>query len=144
MSRPIAVAVCALAFASCSSLSRFDQFTQPNPATLTINSTPPGAEASLSTGGACHTPCMLSISATNDLTVTYALDGYVSQTIPVHFIPATRSSIIDVTSPSFEPNPVSVALEPVPAPPLAKPPPVRRRQRQQPLPAAPMTAPLIR
>jgi hypothetical protein len=142
MPRPIAIAACAVLLACCTSLSRFDQFTQPNPATLTINSTPPGAEATLSTGGACHTPCMLSVSAANDFIVTYALDGYVSQTIPVRFIPATRWALIDQTPSNLDPNPVSVTLEPTP--PQPKPPPVKRRQPQQSPPAAPMVAPLIR
>ena len=114
---------------------------QPNPAILTINSTPPGAEASLSTGGACHTPCMLSISAADDFTVTYALDGYVSQTIPVRFIPTAKSALIDLTPSSLDPNPVFVKLEPTPPP---KPPPVsvKKRQWQQPPSAAPVAVPL--
>jgi hypothetical protein len=70
MPRPIVIAACAVLLASCSSLSRFDEFTQPNPAILTMNSIPPGAEASLSIGGACRTPCMLSVSAADDFTVT--------------------------------------------------------------------------
>ena len=136
MPRAIVALSCTLALASCSSLSRFDQFTQPNPAILTINSTPPGAEASLSTGGACRTPCMLSASAADDFTVTYALDGYVSQTIPVRFIPVAKSALIDLTPSDLDPNPVFVALEPTPPP---KPPPVsvKKRQRQQPPSVAP-------
>ena len=139
MPRPVAIVACALAFAGCSSLSRFDQFTQPNPAILTINSAPPGAEASLSTGGACHTPCMLSVSAADDFTVTYALDGYVSQTIQVRFIPAAKSALIDRTPSSLDPNPVSVTLEPTPPPPPVS---VKKRQRQQTPSAAPAAPPL--
>jgi PEGA domain len=142
MPRPIVAVACALAFASCSSLSRFDQFMQPSPAILTINSAPPGAEARLSTGGACQTPCTLSVSAADDFTVTYALDGYVSRTIPVRFVPAVRSALIEVTAPSLDPNPVVVTLDPAPASPPPKAPPVKKRQRQQPPPVAP-TAPLV-
>jgi hypothetical protein len=144
MPRPMSVMACAFALANCSSLSRFDQFTQPDPATLTINSSPPGAEAHLSTGGACRTPCIHFVSATNDLTVTYALDGYVSQTVPVRFIPSIRSPLLDVTPPSFDPNPVTVILEPAPTPPQPKPAPVKMRLRRQAPPADPMLAPLIR
>jgi hypothetical protein len=97
---------------------------QPSPAILTINSAPPGAEARLSTGGACQTPCTLSVSAADDFTVTYALDGYVSRTIPVRFVPAVRSALIEVTAPSLDPNPVVVTLEPAPASPPPKAPPV--------------------
>src|SRR5580704_11768498 len=91
MPRATAVVACGLALASCSSLSSsFDQFAQPNAAILTINSAPPGAEARLSTGGNCRTPCMLSVSAADEFTVTYTLDGYMSQTISVRSIPPVK------------------------------------------------------
>jgi hypothetical protein len=104
MPRATPVAACALALTSCSSLPSRDQFTQPNAPTLTLNSAPPGAEARLSTGGNCRTPCMLPVSAADDFTVTYALDGYVSQTIPVRLIPAVKSALIDLTPSSLDPN----------------------------------------
>jgi hypothetical protein len=132
-----AVVVTALALASCSSLSSsFDQFAQPNPAILTINSAPPGAEARLSNGGNCRTPCMLPVSAADEFTVTYALDGYVSQTVSVRSIAPVKSAWIDLTPPSLDPNPLFVALEPQPPP---KPPPIKAQQRRQPPPVAPAT-----
>jgi hypothetical protein len=142
MRSEIAVAACALAFASCSSFpSSFDQFTQPNPAILRINSTPPGAEARLSTGATCRTPCMQPVSATGDFTVTYMLDGYISETSSVRSVPAAKNALIDLTAPSLEPNPVFVTLEPAP-PPTPPPVPVKKRQRQQPPAAAPAAPPL--
>jgi hypothetical protein len=143
MPRATPVAACALALTSCSSLPSRDQFTQPNAPTLTLNSAPPGAEARLSTGGNCRTPCMLPVSAADDFTVTYALDGYVSQTIPVRLIPAVKSALIDLTPSSLDPNPVFVTLEPARPPPPSKPPPVQRRQRQQPPPVPPTAAPVL-
>jgi hypothetical protein len=135
MPRATAVVACGLALASCSSLSSsFDQFAQPNAAILTINSAPPGAEARLSTGGNCRTPCMLSVSAADEFTVTYTLDGYMSQTISVRSIPPVKRALIDLTPPSLDPNPVFVTLEPAPPP---KPPPVKRQQRSQSPPIAP-------
>jgi hypothetical protein len=93
MARTIAVVALTLALGSCSSLSSsLDQFTQPNPAILTINSAPPGAEVRLSTGGTCHTPCMLPVSAAGDFTVTYTLEGYLSQTISMRSIPTVKSA----------------------------------------------------
>jgi hypothetical protein len=139
MPRTIAVVALALALASCSSLSSsFEQFTQQNAVTLTLNSAPSGAEARLSMGATCRTPCMQPVSSAGDFTVTYALDGYVSQTIPVRFIPVVKSALIDLTAPTLDPNPVFVTLEPAP-PPKSPPIPVKRRQRQQPPPTAPAT-----
>src|SRR5580704_13295760 len=73
----------------------------------------------------------------------YALDGYVSQTIPVRLIPAVKSALIDLTPSSLDPNPVFVTLEPARPPPPSKPPPVQRRQRQQPPPVPPTAAPVL-
>jgi hypothetical protein len=143
MRRAMAVVACTLALASCSSLSSsFDQFTQPNPATLMIDSAPPGAEAHLSTAGHCRTPCMISVLSPEDFTLTFTLEGYVSQTVSVRAMPAVKSALIDVTAPSLDPNPVFVTLEPSP-PPKPSPVPVKKRQRQQPPPAAPAPSPLM-
>jgi hypothetical protein len=103
----------------------FDMFSSSKEATLTINSTPPGAEARASTGGVCRTPCSLQVPSTGDLTVTYSLDGYAPQTISVKAIAAEKTALIDMSSARFEPNPVVAELKA--APPPAPPP---RRQRQ--------------
>jgi hypothetical protein len=129
MARVIAVAACGLALAGCSSLSlNFE----PEDVSLAIDSAPPGAEARASNGGVCRTPCTLSVSGTDDFTVTYTLDGYVPQTIPIRSIQPVRSAMIDLTPPRLEPNPVFAQLEPAPPPPPPpNPPPVKRRQRPQ-------------
>jgi hypothetical protein len=138
MIRAIAAAVCGLALASCSSVSSnlpgFDRLTSPAGATLTIESTPPGAVARASNGGTCLTPCSLAVSVTDDFTVTYSLDGYVSQTVSVRSIPADNRALIEMTPPRLEPNPVLAELKPAPPPP--KSPPVKKRQRQKPPPVA--------
>jgi hypothetical protein len=138
MTRVIAVAACGIALASCSSLSlnmpSFALITaEPEDADLTIDSAPPGAEARASNGGVCRTPCTLSVSGTNDFTVTYTLDGYVPQTVPIRSIQPVRSAMIDLTPPRLDPNPVFAELEPAlpPPPPPPNPPPVKRRQRPQ-------------
>jgi hypothetical protein len=133
IARVIAVAACGLAFASCSSLSLMQSF-EPEDVSLTIDSAPPGAEARASNGGVCRTPCTLSVFGTNDFTVTYTLDGYVPQTVPVRSIQAVRSAMIDLTPSRLDPNPVFAQLEPAPPPappPPPNPPPVKRRQRPQ-------------
>jgi hypothetical protein len=87
---------------------------------------------------------MLPVSAAADFTVTYTLEGYLSQTISMRSIPAVKSALIDLTAPTLDPNPVFVTLEPAP-PPKPPPVPVKKRQRQQPpaaAPAAPATPPL--
>jgi len=133
MARVIAVAACGLAFASCSSLSLNIPSFEPEDASLTIDSAPLGAEARASNGGVCRTPCTLSVFGTNDFTVTYTLDGYVPQTVPVRSIQAVRSAMIDLTPSRLDPNPVFAQLEPAPPPPPPppNPPPVKRRQRPQ-------------
>src|ERR1051325_11989352 len=50
---------------------------------LTIESDPPGADAKTSLGLACRTPCMIPVPADRSFTVTYSLNGYLPQSIPV-------------------------------------------------------------
>jgi hypothetical protein len=129
LARVIAVAACGLALVGCSSLSM--NF-EPEDVNLAIDSAPPGAEARASNGGVCRTPCTLSVAGTDDFTVTYTLDGYVPQTVPIRSIQPVRSAMIDLTPPRLEPNPVFAQLEPAPPPPSPPNlPPVKRRQRSQ-------------
>ncbi|HEY6255813.1 MAG TPA: hypothetical protein VIY51_08470 [Xanthobacteraceae bacterium] len=127
--RPIGTLAC-LALASCSAVSSnvpiMDLLPAPTAPTLMIDSTPPGAEARASYGGVCRTPCELPIPVTDTFTVTYTLEGYLPQTIPVRAILAVKSALIDTTPPRFEPNPLLADLKPAPPP---EPPPVKKRQR---------------
>jgi hypothetical protein len=50
---------------------------------LTIESDPPGADASTSLGPSCRTPCMLPVPAGRSFTVSYSLNGYLPQAIQV-------------------------------------------------------------
>ena len=127
--RVTAVAVCGLLLPSCSYLT-FDIFAPPTAGPLMIDSNPRGAEARPSTGGACRTPCELVVPFAETFTVTYALDGYLPETVPVRTIPIVKSALIDHTPPEFKPNPVLAELKL--APPPEPPPPVTRRQRPQP------------
>jgi hypothetical protein len=128
MSRMWAILACGLVLANCSlPLPNVDLFTG-EPAILTIDSRPQGAQATVSDSGTCRTPCTLSVPVATEFTVTYTLDGYVTQIVPIRPIPAERRAVVDLTPPRFDPNPVIVELQPIP-PPAKPPPPVKRGQR---------------
>jgi hypothetical protein len=98
-----------LALAGCSpewpSSASFDLFTPPSSVIVTVESNPPGAEARTSTGAVCLTPCAMTVPIIDEFTVTYTLDGYLPQTIPVRETPAQKTALIDRTPPRLEPNP---------------------------------------
>lgn len=48
-----------------------------------IESSPPGAEATLSTGQSCATPCTLNLPRKTDFDVTFSMEGYESGTAHV-------------------------------------------------------------
>ena len=95
MSQAIAATVFGLALDGCSAVNsnlpnlnvpNIDLFDPPSTATLTIESTPPGAEARPSSGGLCRTPCALPVPLNEGFTVTYTLEGYLPQTVSVRSI----------------------------------------------------------
>jgi hypothetical protein len=163
-SRAIALAVCGAALSACTGIPSMPSFNLPSisapslpgftsaGAPVRVESTPPGAEASIGGGTPCKTPCTLSApfkSGTYNVTVT--LNGYQSQTIPVHVAIAqdtSRDSDAGVSSASttvIEPDPVVAALEPAgkAAAPAArqKPPAASVKPAKKPAaPAAPPTA----
>ncbi len=92
-----------------------------------IDSTPQGAEARTSYGDTCQTPCQLLVPVTDEFTVTYELDGYLPQTVPVRPVPVQKTALIDTTPPELAPNPVVAELAPAPPPP--PPPVVKKRGR---------------
>ena len=127
--RSIVGLACGLALAGCSSnLPGFERFVPSADPTVMIDSNPPGAEARSSYGGVCRTPCEMAVPVANNFTVTYALEGYLPQTVAVRATPAEKTAIIDQTPPRIEPNPVSAELQPAP-PPEPPPPPVKKRPR---------------
>jgi hypothetical protein len=116
MSRALAAMACGLTLAACSaSLPSLDFFKGTPPTEqLRIESEPPGADARTSQGQSCRTPCELTVPSGTDFTVTVALNGYQSQTVPV--IPETPPPDRGVDSsgatPHLQPNPVYVELQP--------------------------------
>ena len=109
MRRSAAFVACALLLGACSSLSlpSLDMFkSAPKPINLQLESQPPGADAKISLGPGCRTPCSVPITATTDFTVTFTLAGHQPQTVPVQVI-ADGSE----PSPRLAPNPAYAELE---------------------------------
>jgi len=145
MYRAIAIASSALALAACSSINV--DFLKPAPAmdTVRFESEPPGAEAKVSNGQTCRTPCALALPSGTGYTVTFTLNG---------FLPASEtlesSSMGDGTM-QLRPNPAAVELSPAPptvppkpAKPVRKPPakkPTAAKPAPKPTAAAPAPAP---
>jgi hypothetical protein len=125
MSRNLAVVAAGLVLSGCASWvpSGFDfGFSPQVTAELRIESEPPGADARTSTGANCRTPCLLSVPASRDFSVTLTANGFQPLTVPVSVV-APAAGPLDEFSASasvlLNPNPLFVQLEPVP-PPVAK------------------------
>ena len=122
MTRIAIVVAGGLAVAGCSSFSVNDLM--PSLSTggggyaLALVSEPPGAEARTSVGPSCQTPCSVTLTGREDLTVTFTLPGYQSQTLPVTLERAPTRALGNelLTAVQFSPNPLIAELEPVPAP----------------------------
>ena len=100
-----------------------------------VSSIPPGAEASFGSGGeSCRTPCTLAApNGTGTYNVSFTLDGYQPQSVPVHIAVNEGGSLQSGdagTSPTtvISPNPVFAELEPAASTrsPAAKRPPAAR------------------
>lgn len=121
--RALAVAIAGLSVASCSSTSTpsyFNAFKQkPTTTLLLIESNPAGARAQTSFGKTCTTPCTMQVGESSDFTVTFALAGYVPQTLSVH---AQMSGSGWTTSPSpvFDPPSLFPTLEKEKSPAIAR------------------------
>src|SRR4051812_8914948 len=119
MKRIVAVAACGMSLAACSSMPSWMQFELPKGApaatTMQFESEPAGAEARTSTGQVCRTPCSIAVTA-GEFTVSFALPGYQSQTVPVRVVPSNdpRDASLDgeASPPRLVPNPVFVELQP--------------------------------
>ncbi len=125
MYRVVAIVGGALALAACTSSSdwaNLDAF-KPAPSmdSVQFESNPPGAEAKISNGQTCRTPCALALPTAAPLTVTFTLNGYQPETETLEVIQNTGAP------PNLRPNPVSVALTVAPPPPKPAKKPVKKR-----------------
>jgi hypothetical protein len=128
MIRVIAVVAGGLGLAACSfSMPSMDFFSsKPTTASLSIESNPPGADARLSTGGTCRTPCSLSVGLGSEFTVTVALNGYGPETRTIRPVPPEANAGSSGAAALLDPNPLFVELK---AATPTKPPPKKKRKR---------------
>ena len=138
MSRVMVVTLCGSVLAGCSmSMPSLDMFKSSSSSEiLRVESEPPGADARTSQGQSCRTPCELTVSAADEMSVSFALNGYQPQTLQVR-TDAAPAAYGDTSQARLQPNPVYAELQPVRSPskkaPLAK----RKQTAQK---AAPATA----
>jgi hypothetical protein len=139
MKRIVVIAACGLSLTACSSLPNWMQFDLPKGApeatTMQFESEPAGAEARTSNGQSCRTPCSLAVSA-SEFTVSFALQGYQPQTVPVRAVASNETNPEGETAgPRLVPNPVFVELMPAGAPPRRPPPVAAAKPKPKPKPA---------
>jgi len=133
MYRVFAIACGVLALAGCSSLNLDALKPAPPMDTVRFESDPPGAEARVSNGQTCRTPCALALPANATYNVTFTLNGYQpgAETLEV-------ASIGDNTM-QLRPNPVVVQLAPAAPPPKPRKA-IRKRPAAKPKPKVPKQA----
>lgn len=116
----IAIALAGASLAGCSSLSLDSFKSAPPPVPVTLESVPPGADATTSLGPACKTPCSIEVPAPDaGFTVTFASPKFQPATVPVQVIRTPG----DATSPAtvlIQPNPVFAELKPAAPPPAVR------------------------
>jgi len=129
MYRVLAIIGSGLALAACSSSPDWLNLNalKPTPMmdTVRFESEPPGAEAKVSNGQACRTPCALALSVNSPVTVTFMLNGYLPESESIEPINVAGSP------PQLRPNPVMVELSAAPPgsqKPAAKKPPAPKKK----------------
>ena len=113
MPRVLAILSCGLAIAGCTASGDLMKTATPT-VPMQFESDPPGAEVRTSGGQTCRTPCALAVPAA-DFQVTYNLNGYQPQTVPVKLLPpddirGSEESGLTFTPPRFNPSPVVAEL----------------------------------
>ena len=110
MNRVFVIVASGLALAGCTSGSGIDWFPifEPAPVSIQFQSEPAGAEAKISTGESCQTPCAVSVPPDKEFSVTFSLAGYQPQTVPVQL---TKPEGVET---ALQPNPVAVELAAAP------------------------------
>lgn len=128
MRRILVIVAAGLGLAGCSSFSSM----KPTPPTVAVqlDSTPQGADAQTSTGQSCKTPCTVSVTTTENFTVSFTLPKYEPLTVPAH-VTYEGGSIITQGTVTVDPNPIVGELKP-----MAPPKPVRKRRVRRPHPKA--------
>jgi hypothetical protein len=115
MIRVIAVTASGFVLAACSMSMPSLDFFRGGPPTevLRIESEPPGADARTAEGQSCRTPCELTVPATGEVAISFALQGYQPQTVNVRSEAAPTSSYAEAAPAArMQPNPVYAELTP--------------------------------
>jgi len=122
------IAIAGACLAGCSSLPSFSSSSSSSSSSgvfsspplvvqLQLDSVPQGAEARISLGPACRTPCEIPLNnPLSDFTVTYTLNEFLPVTVPVK-VSVVPSGFWNWGGAIIDPNPVVVQLQPVPPPP---------------------------
>ncbi|HET7847846.1 MAG TPA: PEGA domain-containing protein [Pseudolabrys sp.] len=134
-----AIALGSATLAACSSMNLDALKPQPLTDTVRFESEPPGAEAKVSNGQTCTTPCSLALPASGSYSVVFSLNGYEPESDNIELITEGNGT------PNLRPNPVLVELTPAPPPPkkpaakkpAAKKPVARKKPVAKKKPAAP-------
>ena len=108
--RRVGLVLCCLALPACSAIPGLGRPTDPVNH-FSLKSNPPGAEARISSGASCRTPCTLPVKV-SDYTVTFALAGYAPRFIPIR-VSIKREHWYSPEVTYVVPNPLVVQLEPV-------------------------------
>jgi hypothetical protein len=106
--------------------------------TVRFESEPPGAEAKVSSGQSCKTPCALALPTEQPVTVTYTLAGYQPESDQLEVISSPGEA------PHLRPNPVIAELTVAPPPPKPAKKPARKRPAHKPVASKPAAKPAPR
>ena len=108
--RRVVLALSCMALSACSAIPGLSRPTDPVNR-FSLKSNPPGAEARVSSGASCRTPCTLPVKV-SDYNVTFALAGYAPRFIPIR-VSIKREHWYSPEVTYVVPNPLVVQLEPV-------------------------------
>ncbi|MBO0755777.1 MAG: PEGA domain-containing protein [Bradyrhizobiaceae bacterium] len=124
ISHAIAVATCGVIVSACSGKPNIDLSALKSAAPteqVSIESSPPGADARTPAGATCRTPCTLGVPM-SDSSITVALNGYTPQTVPVQLDRPADARPEEFTQQAhLTPNPVFVELQAAPPSQVKKP-----------------------
>jgi hypothetical protein len=122
MRRAFAMAVATISLAGCSSFSTSSwNYFKSDPPTIQVQleSTPPGADARVSIGGGCKTPCSVSVTPPDGSTsflVNYSMPGKQPAGVPVQIV-KVPGGVFSSDTVKLSPNPVVADLQPIGPPP---------------------------
>jgi PEGA domain len=115
--RLVGLVLCGIALSACSAIPRLSEAPDPGNR-FSLESNPPGAEARITSGATCRTPCTLPVKV-SDYNVTFALADYAPRFVPIR-VSIKREHWYSPPVTYVDPNPVVVQLERVMGPQTVK------------------------